>query len=399
MEYKYKAFHDAQTVVEGIRSGRSEEEVRRLLTEEGLTVVYVKGVREPKKFLSPPGPRPISSGELGVLFEQMSLMLSAGVELLELISLYATESRGKVKRVMGEVYREVERGQLLSSAMAATGAFPSVALGMVRSAESAGALGPVLHSLGDYYMKRHRLEQKVLQALAYPVLLVVATVTVTGIILRYVLPVFEEVFSSSGTPLPWSTRLIMAFSRHMEAFGLYYLLVLLVALLALLVAFRSRPSFRLKLERRLYHSPLTRFFIRDRYLAFSLQAMAMEFQGGLDVLAIGESMREMTDNTYIQAQWTLLTEELKNGRELSEAMELSELFTSRILTFIRLGEQSSRLEEMLEVLIALEQGDFEEQTARINIVLEPALILIMAVIVGFIVFSIAIPMFDMVNAL
>lgn len=395
MKYKYKMIGPSSDLAIGEMDAGSVAEVKDRLHEGGYRIISIEKAGGKFKLTTPR--RMLPKGQLAVLFSQLALMSSGGLDLVTVMELMARQSKGLQREKLEFIVESVRQGKLLSEAFAEADCFPRFVPGMIKSGEAAGTLGEIFHQLADFFDDEQQMHRKLTNALAYPVILMITSIFVLQVVLHSVLPVFTDVFESQQVPLPIMTRMLIALARHFERFGLIYLIALLLAALAILVI-KNRPKTSEGFYKRLYHMTLATPFYRDPFELRQLRTMKMQMDNGVDLLRIIENMNAGSENPYIQHQASNMIQGLMKGEELSKVMNESDLFKEQNCSFVALGEASSAVSDMLSVAIHLEEGRQKNRAERISVYMEPALILIMAAVVGFIIFSIAIPMFDMVNS-
>ena len=395
MKYKYKMIGPSFDLAIGEMDAGSVAEVKDRLHEGGYRIISIEKAGGKFKLTTPR--RMLPKGQLAVLFSQLALMSSGGLDLVTVMELMARQSKGLQREKLEFIVESVRQGKLLSEAFVEADCFPRFVPGMIKSGEAAGTLGEIFHQLADFFDDEQQMHRKLTNALAYPVILMITSFFVLQVVLHSVLPVFTDVFESQQVPLPIMTRMLIALARHFERFGLIYFIALLLAALAILVI-KNHPKTSEGFYKRLYHMALATPFYRDPFELRQLRTMKMQMDNGVDLLRIIENMNAGSENPYIQHQASNMIQGLMKGEELSKVMNESDLFKEQNCSFVALGEASSAVSDMLSVAIHLEEGRQKNRAERISVYLEPALILIMAAVVGFIIFSIAIPMFDMVNS-
>ena len=395
MKYKYKIIDGSSGLVTGEMDAGSVEDVKNRLHEGGYRIISIE--KAGGKFNLTKPRRILPKGQLAILFSQLALMSSGGLDLVTVMELMARQSKGLQREKLEFIVESVRQGKLLSEAFADADCFPRFVPGMIRSGEAAGTLGEIYHQLAEFFDDEQQMHRKLTNALAYPVILMITSLFVLQVVLHSVLPVFTDVFQSQQVPLPIMTRMLIAVAHHFERFGLIYIIVILLAVLAVLIA-KNHPKTSEGFYRRLYHMGLAAPFYRDPFELRQLRTMKMQMDNGVDLFQIIENMNVGSKSPYIQRQAEEMIQGLMKGEELSKVMNESDLFKEQNCSFVALGEASSAVSEMLSVAIRLEEGRQKNRAERISVYMEPTLILIMAAVVGFIIFSIAIPMFDMVNS-
>lgn len=395
MKFKYKIIDGDSNLLTDEMEAENLQAAREKLHHAGYRIVSLEQAGGKIQLVKPRSTIP--KGQLALLFSQLALMSSGGLDLVTVMELMARESKGLRKKKLDFIVKSVRQGKLLSEAFDEADCFPQFVPGMIKSGESAGTLGDIFHQLAAFFDEEQQMHRKLANALAYPIILMITSLFVLQVVLHSVLPVFIDVFESQQVPLPLMTRMLMAMADHVNRFGMIYLAALLVLVLVILLL-KNHSKTADGFYRRWYHLPIAAPFYRDPFELRQLRTMKMQMDNGVDLLRIMENLNEGAENPYIERKAAEMIQGLMKGEALSAAMEESELFKAQNCSFVALGEASSAVSEMLAVAIHLEEGRQKNRAERISIYMEPALILLMAVVVGFIIFSIAIPMFDMVNS-
>lgn len=393
MKFTYKAIDPSATLITGEIQANSIRDAEMEIRRKELKIVSLRSKSPDLKLIIQ---RRLPAGRLSILFSQMSLMTSGGLGIVTSLQMMNKSSKPYEKKVIDEIINHLQGGKLLSESVALTGAFPPFVSGMIKSGESAGKLSAVFDELAAFFKEEHAMKQKLLNALAYPVILMLTSVIVLNIVLQTVLPVFTEVFSNDHAELPTTTRLLIRISEHLNRFGFWYLVFFSFVILMFIFLKNYRKT-KKSVEKALYHFPPFKPFYRDSFELRFLRTMKMQIDNGVDMLQILENGEASEKNSYKGDQLQKMKKHLIHGEDLSCAMEKSNLFKEEICNYISLGEESSTLSDMLAIAIHMEDYHQKNRAERIAVYIEPSLILCMALIVGFIIFSIAIPMFDMVN--
>ena len=393
MKFTYKAIDPSATLITGEIQANSIRDAEMEIRRKELKIVSLRSKSPDLKLTIQ---RRLPAERLSILFSQMSLMTSGGLGIVTSLQMMNKSSKPYEKKVIDEIINHLQGGKLLSESIALTGAFPPFVSGMIKSGESAGKLSAVFGELAAFFKEEHAMKQKLLNALAYPVILMLTSVIVLNIVLQTVLPVFTEVFSNDHAELPTTTRLLIRISEHLNRFGFWYLVFFSFVIL-MFIFLKNYGKTKKSVEKALYHFPPFKPFYRDSFELRFLRTMKMQIDNGVDMLQILENGEASEKNSYKGDQLQKMKKHLIHGEDLSCAMEKSNLFKEEICNYISLGEESSTLSDMLAIAIHMEDYHQKNRAERIAVYIEPSLILCMALIVGFIIFSIAIPMFDMVN--
>jgi type IV pilus assembly protein PilC len=277
---------------------------------------------------------------------------------------------------------------------AQNGAFPEILVNMVEAGESGGTLDNVMGRLAGYFEKMLKTSNKIKSAMMYPVILAVLTVCVVTMLLMFVLPVFIDLFESSGAPLPAPTRVLIGISRSLTSYWYIYLIVISTVMIAFMNYLKNEKG-RMNWDRFKTRVPVVgklNVTVISARFARTLSAM---MQSGIPLLKSLEITAKVLDNKYFERQVADIRDDIKKGIPLSASLKKSGIFPLMLLSMISIGEESGTLDSVL-----IKTSDFydEESDAAISKmvgILEPLMIIVMAAVIGFIVVSIMLPMFTM----
>jgi general secretion pathway protein F len=336
--------------------------------------------------------------EVAVFTRQLGTLLNAGIPLAEGLGALAEQSDNKkLERILAGVRQKVNEGASLADTLAVHPTlFPDLYVNMVRSGEAAGNLDAVLMRLADFMDTQLALRSKVSGALTYPIIMMVLGSLVMGVLLIVVVPQITSVFEDMGKTLPWNTRLLIVVSD--VAAGYWWLLIPVGV--AGYFGFRrwSRTARgrdildRAKLRLWLI-GPLVRFVASARFS----RTLATMLSAGVPVLTALEITKKVLNNTVLEKVVEQARDAIREGESIADTLKKSKQFPSMMVHMIAVGERSGQLEAMLENVATAYEREVDGKVARLTTILSPAIIVTMAVVVVFIVFSILTPILDMQN--
>jgi type II secretory pathway component PulF len=298
------------------------------------------------------------------------------------------EAVGNVKKVMEDVYNNVVKGLSLSGAMELRkDFFPQYAASMVRAGEESGKLDTVLASLAGFLEREKELKDKVRSALIYPAFMVTVSLLMIFFIFVFVFPKVTGIFMDRKIPLPVITRVFMGLSNFL--YGYWYLLIIFAAA----AFFSGRAYYRKKtmyLSEKLFYSPLRSF--RNLYISRFCRVLGLLLSGGVSIIKALEYSKDVSGSRYLASEIDRIKNAVKEGKKLSDlALFLPPTYLQLVIT----GEKTGGLEGPLERIADMAERDFRKSVDNFLRVLEPSIILVMGVVVGFMVISILLPIFQM----
>ena len=383
--YRYIAVDAAGRRVRGTAAAVNPDELYRHLRAQGLYLQSAREGQEEKR-------RMLKASALSDFCRQLSGMLSSGMNLSRALGILAVEdSVGEVvKRSCAGLLVKVRAGAALSEAMENEGVFPELMLGMIRSGEATGHLAQALERLARHYEKQHQTEQSVRSAMVYPVFLCVVAAAVTMGIFLFVLPQFRELFSDMDT-LPLVTRVLLGISGWL-AENWCYLAVLLAAAAAAAVLLVKDARIRWRLDRVKLRAPVFGALNQILCTARFARSLSSLYSGGTPILQALETAGGTVGNSYMEAQFPQVLEQVRSGVSLSRALQRVEGFSYKLISAIAVGEESGRLHQMLRGTADAMDFDARQASRRMLTILEPALIVVMALLVGCIMLGVMLPM-------
>ena len=334
----------------------------------------------------------LSNSEISALSLELSMLLHAGVSVADGLSLMAQGGRGEEKELLSTLARKMDDGAGLAEAFRDTGAFPSYVCGLVEVGERSGRTEEALSALSDYYESRARLERRVKSTLLYPAVMLVLMLTVIGILLVKVLPIFDDVYASLGSRLTGVAGGLLTIGRWLD--GAMPVLWALVAVAVLFVVlFAGVESFRDKVMTTWRKRWGDRGLSRKLNNARLVQALSMAMESGLPVeeaLDMAEGLME--DAPGAAARCVDCRVRLDNGSSLGEALRDSGILSAGDSRLVELGQRSGSADAAMKRTAAKlsEEGEnaLEGAVSRV----EPALVLVCSVLVGLILLSVMLPL-------
>ena len=387
-EYKYQAQDSKGRIVKGKAEAFDETDLQKRFHESGLLLIEAKPIRKNMAL------KPLKKPKLADFTRQLGTLIKSGVTLVKAIEIIANdESISDYERQLYLRLRDrIVQGVALSVVMEELEpAFPPLLIFMLRAAETSGTLDTTCLRLAEQYTSEAQLEQTAKNSLTYPKILSVLIVIVVAILFGYVLPQFEEIFSTLPS-LPVPTKILMAISDFV-AHKWYILAIILVLGFIFGKIIVKIPSVRLFID----HvkvigkwGKLTKVIYSARFA----RTMSSLYSSGIPIHSCIEIARSTIGNKYIEEQFDEVERKVAGGMPLSSALLDVNGFVSKLPATIKVGEETGMLGNMLESVA--DDLDFYSKQAllRLTSYIEPVMIVIMAVAVGFIMISIIQPIYQ-----
>ncbi len=338
--------------------------------------------------------RAMKTARLADFCRNLGTLLAAGVPLVRAFRIMADE-RGldiRTKALYEAVLSDLKRGVPLSDAMShCAPAFPELLLAMTRSAETTGSIDESFLRMGSYYDREHRMNQQVGNSMMYPLILAVLTVGVLVVLMTFVIPQFKDMFDQMES-LPFLTELLFSVSDLVAAHWLSLALCIFVLVMGLRVLM-TLPAVRLQWDWLRLHAPLVGKLNRKICTARFARTLSNLYSGGVPIIATLIAARDAVDNTWIASQFDAVLRNVRAGHSLSETLSAVDGFEKKMSASIAVGEETGKLDSLLATISETLDYEAESATKRLVTLLEPLMIVIMAVIVGCVVVAVIMPIY------
>jgi len=381
--FRYVALDSEGAKQSGAIAAPSVASARFELTNRRLTV---KSLKERKKFTEIEITKvKVKPQEIANLSRQLSAFLKAGVPVLDAMQSIGEETKSKqLRQILLDMATQLRAGDPFSDAVAANAThFPSYYPGIIRSAELSGRLDVVLEQLADYIDRDLQTRRRVKSALTYPMILGIMSVVTVGILVGFVLPKFKVFFESFDAKLPFTTRAMLATGDFMEKRGWMVALGLL-AFIVLWVAYFKTERGRLTKDRMMLRIPVIRDVVRDAIIERFCRILSAMIEAGIPISSAMQAAIDSTDNRVYDAALVHSSEQMLQGRGLSKPITETGLFPGTVTQMLRVGEETGTLDRQLEVAAEYYEKELSFKLERLTALFEPAVIVFMGLIVGFV---------------
>ncbi len=393
-KFRYQARDKQGNLLNGTMSAADEDELYRKLKEEDKYLVNTEsGIEE------------FSTSQLPLLMlsefnRELGDMLGAGVTLVRALTILGQEEtrRPKERAVLGAVLKLVRQGEAISDAMEQqNGAFPLLMVNMYRAAETSGKLSDTAKRLAVHYEKEHQLNVKVRGATVYPKILSVLVFVVLCFIMIFILPQLTDLFDSLTT-LPGPTRVLFGISGFVGSNWKLLIAFIFVAGVVLVIVGRM-PAVRTWIDRIKLRVPIIGRLLMVVYTARFARNLSSLYSSGIPIITAMQISRKTIGNSYIERQFDEALAKLRAGTPLSESLEGIDGFRKKLASVVRVGEESGDLVQMLDAMA--DSFDYESEMAvnRLISYLEPTLIISMALLIGFIMIAVMMPIYESYSAI
>ena len=398
--YAYQALNTTGKRIKGVIEGDSERQARDLLRRQGLRPLQLnaggKSKSERSAFRLSLFERGVSVNDMSLITRQLAVLLQSGLTVDEALQATARQCRrDRLKDVLLQVRNRITEGVTLAQAMGEhPKIFNNLYRALVRAGEHAGFLGPVLERLAEYTESRQQSQQKLKSAMVYPIVLILVAIAVVGAMMTIVVPKLVTIFESTAAELPGLTVGLIAISDFLQAYGLYSLLGIFMAVL-LVRQLLQQEQRRRKFHGVLLRTPFIGEMVRGMETARFASTLSILTQSGVPLLDALQISREVFSNLVLQETADIISDTVREGGSLRKSMEESGQFPPMMVQMVASGEASGKLEEMLERAAINQERELEMTLSALMSLFQPMMVLVMAGMVLTIVLAVLLPMFEL----
>lgn len=338
--------------------------------------------------------------QVSAMVRQLAVMLQSSVPLSESLGLISANMGGKKNQRLREIVRairgDIESGIRLSDSMRKhPKCFDTLFCNTLAAGEEAGQLEDVMQRLANHMEKALRTRQKIRKAMTYPAIVVfVATIVTVGMLL-FVLPTFEKIYGGAGHELPALTQALLDASYFLQKKGLYVLVGSIVFIIVFVRSYKYNPKFKNMMDKVLLRLPLFGLLLRTASFARWNRTMATLSHSGVPIVNALESVASLAGLQVYQDATFDMRQDVSTGVKVSDSMDKTQLFPVEMSQLIRIGEESGRLDQMLDRLAVQYETKLDDLVDNLSTIMEPAIMALIGVIVGTLIIGMYMPIFDM----
>ena len=396
--FEYEALNGSGKAIRGIIDAESARTARTKLKTQG---VYPTEIREESAVLAQRGSAfrlfsRVRAKDLAQIFRQMATLLEAGIPLVSSLSALIDQSgHPYLRTTLTQIRERVREGSSLADALAAhPRIFSGLFVGLVRAGEVSGTLALTLSRWADFSEHQVALRQRIQAALTYPAFMFVIGLGVLFFLLTFVVPTVTKIFADLGQALPWPTLILIAVSDFLNRFW-WAVTAALVLLAFWLRKYLRSESGGLLWDRLKLRLPLVRDLHRRLAVSRWARTLATLLGGGLPLLQALEFSQGVAGNRLLSRALGEARERIREGEEMAPSLKASGLFPSTVLEMVAVGEKSGVLGQMLEKVASSLENEAESDLRGLVALVEPLMILVMGLGVGFVALAVLLPILEM----
>src|SRR5690242_12422188 len=397
--YTYQVKNRTGSKVTGEQTASSKTELQSLLRRQQITVTKMS--EKGKEFSLPSFGSGVKPEELAVFTRQFSVMIDAGLPLVQCLEILAGQQENKTfQKVLTGTRGSVEGGATLSASMKQ---FPKVFdplyVNMVEAGETGGILDTILQRLSQYIEKNVKLQRAVKSALVYPVGVLTVAAGVITLLLWKVVPIFATLFAGLGVTLPLPTRIVIGLSNFVGSiFGLLILIGTVATIFAIKLWYGTKQG-RYIIDATLLRMPLIGILLRKIAVARFTRTLGTLISSGVPILEGLDITARTAGNAVIEKALNHVRKSLEAGRNLADPLRETDVFPGMVTQMIGVGEQTGAMDAMLQKIADFYEDEVDAAVKDLLTALEPVMIVFLGVVVGGVVISMYLPLFSLIGQL
>jgi type IV pilus assembly protein PilC len=402
--YVFKGRNKLNEIVVGERVADNREALRQILRREQVTLTSVKEKGREIGIPKIGGRKKVKSKDLSVFTRQFSVMIDAGLPLVQCLEILAQQQENKYfQQILLQVRQDVEEGSTLAAAMGRhPRVFDQLYANMVEAGETGGILDIILQRLSTFIEKIVKLKRDVISAMIYPSAVIVLAIVAVAVIMVVVIPQFQNIFLGllgPGEQLPLPTRIVVGISSFLAGWGGLIILAAVIGSVVAIKFYYKTPGGRKNIDRLLLKLPVMGDIVRKIAVARFSRTLSTLLSSGVPILQSLDITAKTSGNVIIEAAITKVRTGVERGESFVDPLKATEVFPHMVAQMVGIGEQTGALDAMLGKIADFYEAEVDSAIANLLTLLEPLLIGFLGVTIGSIVIAMYLPLFTLIGKL
>lgn len=397
--FKYKAINSEGQRIEGSQSADSESQVREmLLSNQYYPLSIEKENSKGKSSLS--FNRKVKLKDIAVFCRQFYVMLDSGLSIGKALNILIEQGeKPKLREALIGVNGDLKRGETLANSMRKRkDVFPNLLTSMIDAGERSGNLDIILKRMAEYYEKETKIRGKIKSAMIYPIVLGVVAIIAITFILTFVMPTFVQMFEENNVDLPTSTKMVLGTSKMLGKYGIIIFLILVTAIILLGKYLKSEEG-QYKLSVINLKIPVIKKLTQKIIVSRFTRTMGIVSSSGMSLVTSLEIVASVVGNKIAEKELLKVKEKVLKGEGLGDSIMNIKIFPPMLASMVKIGEEAGSLDSILDKTADFYDDELEREIKTATALIEPSMIVLMGIIIGFLLISILTPMFKMYNSI
>ena len=402
--YVFKGRNKLNEIVVGERVADNREALRQILRREQVTLTSVKEKGREIGIPKIGGRKKVKSKDLSVFTRQFSVMIDAGLPLVQCLEILAQQQENKYfQQILLQVRQDVEEGSTLATAMARhPRVFDQLYSNMVEAGETGGILDIILQRLSTFIEKLVKLKRDIISAMIYPTAVILLAIAAVAVIMIVVIPQFQNIFLGllgPGEQLPLPTRIVVGFSNFLAGWGGLVILASVIGSGVAIKFYYRTPGGKKVIDSLLLKFPILGDIFRKIAVARFSRTLSTLLSSGVPILQSLDITAKTSGNVIIEAAIIKVRAGVERGESFVDPLKATEVFPHMVAQMIGIGEQTGALDAMLGKIADFYESEVDSAIANLLTLMEPLLIAFLGVTIGSIVIAMYLPLFTLIGKL
>ena len=397
--FKYKAINSEGQRIEGSQSADSESQVREMLLSNQYYPLSIEKENSKNKS-SFSFDRKVKLKDIAVFCRQFYVMLDSGLSIGKTLNILIEQGeKPKIREALIGVNGDLKRGETLANSMRKRkDVFPNLLTSMIDAGERSGNLDIILKRMAEYYEKETKIRGKIKSAMIYPIVLGVVAIIAITFILTFVMPTFVQMFEENNVDLPTSTKMVLGTSEVLGKYGIIIFLILVTAIILLGKYLKSEEG-QYKLSVINLKIPVIKKLTQKIIVSRFTRTMGIVSSSGMSLVTSLEIVASVVGNKIAEKELLKVKEKVLKGEGLGDSIMKIKIFPPMLASMVKIGEEAGSLDSILDKTADFYDDELEREIQTATALIEPAMIVLMGIIIGFLLISILTPMFTMYNSI
>ena len=397
--FKYKAINSEGQRIEGSQSADSESQVREMLLSNQYYPLSIEKENSKNK-ISFSFNRKVKLKDIAIFCRQFYVMLDSGLSIGKALNILIEQGeKPKIREALIGVNGDLKRGETLASSMRKRkDVFPNLLTSMIDAGERSGNLDIILKRMAEYYEKETKIRGKIKSAMIYPIVLGVVAIIAITFILTFVMPTFVQMFEENNVDLPMSTKMVLGTSKMLGKYGIIIFLILVTAIILLGKYLKSEEG-QYKLSIINLKIPVIKKLTQKIIVSRFTRTMGIVSSSGMSLVTSLEIVASVVGNKIAEKELLKVKEKVLKGEGLGDSIMKIKIFPPMLASMVKVGEEAGSLDSILDKTADFYDDELEREIQTATALIEPAMIVVMGIIIGFLLISILTPMFKMYNSI
>ncbi len=398
--YNYRAVTRDGRNVEGAYEGKDKKEIITKIRNADQMPIEITEASQSKDIKDLQLTNKVKTKDIAIFCRQFYTMLNSGVTIVSCLDILRkqTESK-KLSKVLNHVYEDVLTGSSFSDSVKRyEDVFPSLLVNMIEAGEVSGNLDNIMDRMSTHYEKEYKINNKVKGAMAYPMVLSGLSIIIVVFLLTFIMPTFTGMFEDSGVPLPTPTRILLGISDSLKNYW-YIFIVVIGSLVYATIKYTSTKQGKLLVDSTKLKIPIIKGVTSKIITSRFSRTLSTLMISGVPLIESLDIVSRIVGNSLVEKGILDAKEDVRKGTSLSTPLQKISAFPPMLIQMLEIGEESGSLDDILEKTANFYDDEVEVAIQQMTTMLEPLMIVVMALVIGFIVISMMLPMFDMMNTI